>query len=681
MKKSIKKWISTLLCLTTLPLAVFTGCASEEEVVMDSYKPNQVSYTGGIHNLTATETSKWFVQDGYTEYKILLPADSNTTLIFARDELYTRFYEATGIRLISEMESGDGVSHSPNAKYISLGNTKMFESAGITLDESVLGYDGVRIVTKDDTIYINGGKKNGTLYGVYDFLEIYFDYEWFYHDCYSLKRGVTDLKLLAFDVTDVPDIKNRMGSSAYTNSKDNTNRTIERFRYNWSQYGGSNGMFIPGAAGHNTSRLINASTPNFDLYGADWMSDNGNQLCYTAHGDEDAYNEMVTQITAKFAEWIIANESNPAQQIDLSITIEDNVNICTCDTCMGEREKYGSPTGSVIKLTNACMERLKDVWMESEEGLPYKNEEIRCCFFAYSQMVTPPTTVWNEETKKYELVHDELKMRDDVGVWICFSSQESAPLYPNLSLYAKENENFRVWLSQWMDISSFAHTWGYQANFYNYIDFYNSFDLYSSSELFQFMVDKDVEMWFCQNTGNSTDVTGFSALKEYLQSELQWDCTQNVEELMDDFFTAMYAEGASAMRELFDYSKMMATQLRIQCNKPAAGSLDTVKTDLQPIPVLRKKMAYCDEALAIVETLYKEQDPAKYETLKFHIDLEWLSPTYHLLNLHGDTSLSAQEYSSLANRLYIANQKMKPIYVSEHAVSDIKNDIIGWASK
>lgn len=676
MKKKALRTICSLLCLTVLP-GVFAGCKKDNDPAQgnggssntESAEVNKVRYTDGVHVLTAPETDKWLVKDGQTEYKILMPEATNSSLMFAKEELYNRFYEATGVRLTTETESGEGIKHQPGARYISLGNTKMFESAGITLDKS-LGNDGVRIVTKDSAIYINGGAVNGVLYGVYDFLQIYFDYDWFYRDCYSLNTGLSDVKLRAFDVTDIPDIKQRIGCTGYV--VQNVNYSLRRFRYTHTGYGGSEGMFIPGFSGHNTTELISNPPEEYLQYYSDWNSDNGEQLCYTAHGNQASYNALVQTIAEKFEQGIIAESQRGTNRIDMSITIEDNPDMCACEACMAEIEKYGSNTGSIIKLCNAVMHQVKDVWMNSDEGKAYKNDDIRCCFFAYGQAVDPPTTVWNEEKQIWEVEYDELKMRDDVGVWLCFTKRYDR----GLSFYAQENDEFREFYSKWADISSFLHTWGYQANFYNYLDFFNSFDFYCSSDLMQFVVAKGVGMWFNQAIANSKDATAFYGLKEYLQSKLAWDCTLDSNVLMDKYFKAMYAEAADIMREYFEYSKEVSMHMKYQYGSKLNASWDTNKAIYQPIPMLRKKMAYCDQALAMVEKLYKEQNPAKYEQLKFHIDLEWLSPAYHLITIHGALSLSEEEYASLGRRMYEAHKPMSVICTKEGSASTL--DIKGF---
>ena len=128
------------------------------------------------------ETDTDLIKNGVTSYSIVVPTQSDKTILNASKELQYFFEEATGITLSVGIDNGH---LSTQGQYISIGETQLFNSAGITLDKVALGADGVRVITKDNTIFLVGGSDDGALFAVYTLLEDLFNYDWFYQDCYT----------------------------------------------------------------------------------------------------------------------------------------------------------------------------------------------------------------------------------------------------------------------------------------------------------------------------------------------------------------------------------------------------------------------------------------------------------------------------------------------------------------
>lgn len=68
-----------------------------------------------------------------------------------------------------------------------------------------------------------------------------------------------------------------------------------------------------------------------------------------------------------------------------------------------------------------------------------------------------------------------------------------------------------------------------------------------------------------------------------------------------------------------------------------------------PYATLKSWLDMCDEALSAIE-FYRTADPAAYETLKTHIDIEWIFPAYATLQLRSDY-LTEEKLSALKARL------------------------------
>ena len=102
----------------------------EHNVATTGYEDVHVNpkktYFQGVHQFTYTETSKPFIKNGVTQYKVVLPDDLNNDIALARDELVHFFKIATDIEL--EVISDRGLTFDKNDKYISIGKTSLLKS-------------------------------------------------------------------------------------------------------------------------------------------------------------------------------------------------------------------------------------------------------------------------------------------------------------------------------------------------------------------------------------------------------------------------------------------------------------------------------------------------------------------------------------------------------------------------
>ena len=209
MKKNKKPMIIATSILSAV-ICSFTACGSStnDKGNGGKYDP-EAKYivkdvSNGTNDFTATDTDIPFVKNGKCSYTVVLPENRGAALNRARTELTEFFKEATGVELRTVSESlytDDGQG------YISLGKTTLLENSGITVDEKALTEDGARIVTKGKNIYIFGGSEYGVLYAVYDFLEIYFNFDVYYKDCYEIDKNVKNLNHKNFDVTDITNLE------------------------------------------------------------------------------------------------------------------------------------------------------------------------------------------------------------------------------------------------------------------------------------------------------------------------------------------------------------------------------------------------------------------------------------------------------------------------------------------
>lgn len=648
-----KKILATLLASITC--FSFVSCQNNGgNSVEPPQQPTVKKYTyDGTHIFTAPERADYLVRNGKTDYKIVVPKTMDSYLSMAKNELISLFQQATGIELKCIEETEEGLAHTADGKYISLGDTKMFQSAGIELDRATLTRDGVRIVTKDNTIYINGGKTLGSLYGVYDLLKILFHFETYGVECMYIDENVQDVKMRNFDVTDIPDVENR--SNLWGGITKNENNVAYRLR----TPSGVNGQLPVGDVEYldiNGDKKLGsrASIHNMlDVLPQDamtseekWYSINGANVCFTAKGDEESYQRMVEQ-TAKVVKssMMYYDPVNFPQYTWFTLTIEDGSNNCTCEACGKVIKEHGALSAAAIMFCNDVMEIIS-AWMDSEEGQPYKRENFKCGFFAYHEYVRAPAR-YDEEKEKYVFFNDELTIRNDVVPY--FAISPGFQTYENI--YNEINTDAREMCLEWFDICDQIYIWTYNANFHSYLSFTNNFSFYTS-DAYQFFANADLLGWTQNAIYDADNFTCFQGLSAYLDAKHMWQANLDTDELTDNWFNAMFQDAAPLMKDLYMREAAHDIHLVRDVHKKYFQSTQGYATGnpkYWPLYMLYEWLDILDEAYELIETKYKLSDPEKYEMLKYNLDMEWVGPAFHLVNNYDETTADKARIAKVKN--------------------------------
>ncbi len=669
MNNKTKKLSSVILALTlSLSVSTFiTGCKNKKE--KDEFDNNTVkkyTYTDGVHELNATDTDNYMVKANASDYQILLPNDGDANIYLAESELKYFFKQATGVQLKTVTEDANGLTHSETAKYISIGNTKMFKSSGVDLGKAEGKNQSVRIVTKDNTVYLNGGDSLGCVFAVYDFLQICFDYDQYSYDSYDITK-VNNLKLKNFNVTDIPDIE--MRSNAWKMIQTNPNNLAYRFRlpYDFSSYilnvGDTTVEGWKRGAIHNSLYVIprEASTSRLN-----WFSTQGEQICYTAHGNEEDYNALIEQIAKIIEESLVDYPPEKYPIINsVTFTMMDNSDTCKCPACNANTNLYGTESASVIILCNNVMEKIQE-WMNKPENANYKRDNFKLLFFAYNTFIDPPVH-YDETLKKYVVNDEKLKMRDDVGVFYAVSSG----LNYQFNIYDERSKEGLETCQKWFDISPTVYLWTYNTNFGGYIMRTNSTNFYNS-DAYQLFAYGNVKLIYNQGTWNSENNTAFQMLNSYLDGKLSWNTTLDQNVLIDKWFKGMYKEGADDMFSLFVDENLYSIVLFDQMNKVDNTGIinaNVGNSNYWPYQMLVTWLEKIEKARGKVEK-YKELNPELYNVIKENIDTEWIFPAYYTLNYH-DSNLTSEKYNDMALYFKTEITKLKDIRISERATTSL----------
>lgn len=530
----MKKWICLLLS-SIFAVSALTACQEESKnssPVID-FEPYETTLGGesDTHKNASVKTEEYLVKDGQTAYQVLYPENASSTVLTAVDELVLFFKEATGIALNAVSDA----DYDASAKYLSVGETKLFSSVGLTADEEVLGEQGAQVRTEDNSVFMCGAGDFGTLYSVYEFLRDAFDYEFYTEDCYDLDTNVTELALYDYDILEVPDFQSRLGGWGYSINNAMTKNRL-RFRSVDDVYTPIQNMTFHNAFGYLPKETYQSAHPF-------WYADDGSQLCYTAHGDADEYESMVSTVVSFYKNLF---KTDPTAT-KISFTQSDNLTWCTCTTCAASNKTYnGANVATLIQFLNEVEKRMEE-WLDTEEGKPY-DRDYKLYVFAYHETNLPPT---KEVDGRYEAIDSSVIPNEHVGVF--FAETNADYTYSWEGDASSINSMYRERLRAWASIVPEGNLswWLYSVCAKNYFTPYNCLDGFS----YYYELAKEcgvVEIFNQADLPQMGPAVGWGMLKGYLSAKLAWNVNYNVDYLVDKFFEAQYGAGAEKMQTLYN---------------------------------------------------------------------------------------------------------------------------------
>ena len=636
--KKIYRMIALSLSAATLATIGLSACKKKETVTTPTVDPAGIY--NGTHVYTATDTDEWLVKNGKTDYKLVLPADYSSTLRIARTEFTDLFKDATGISLT--VLTDDQAGSATNGKYISLGDTALLQNSGITVDAETLAADGHRIVTKDDDIYLFGGKDEGTVFSVYTFMRLTFNYETYYYDCMEIEN-TSEKKLKNYDVTDIPDFKFRAHNSDVT-TYESTDYDENMFAWRLGYYGkeatrGYWWMPVHKDASDFTKRGESASTnvtywfPT-DMYEAEhpnWFSNRkasrGQQLCFTARGDEAEYQAMVQTAFEKVIahlKWYTPDKY-PHYKV-MTMTHMDNMDYCTCDKCNEVYSYYGDSVASTQVLFMNDLAKLVEAELEKNKEANWYREDFKLLFFAYNHNFQPPAR-YDANEKKYVPIDDKVIVHDKVIAWFCRDANGQAVFNED------QNSALIAALEGWSAVAKNIYYWNYGGNFRNQMIPLETFQ-YTTPAMYAYFCNKSDQFWFTEMGSTST---AWHNLKVYLDAKLSWDTSLNVEELTEKWMKAMYKDAAGTMQNLLQSLRSYQQRILIgeyELVSNGDGSPEMLQPEFWPVGTLRGWINQTDKAKEEVAR-FAVLDPKLYDKICGYIELEAISPLYLMIELHG----------------------------------------------
>ena len=575
---------------------------------------------GGLHIYQKTSvTGAYLVTGGTTEYKLV----AKDTTSQAVKDFRSLWKEATGTTITVLSQSS--VTSANNGKYIFLGCDTIESSVNLGLNEELpsgktMNSQGFRIRTVDNDIYVSSATETGVTFGAYELLSQLFGYERYGVDLYTIS-ATSELAMQLFDIADNPDFEMRIGTFGSVYSEEEVSNTMQ-FVTPASVYVGSERY-------HNTLKYLPKET--YQSAHSKWYSNNGDQLCYTAHGDLSEYNAMVMAMVNACTAVL---EGNTTGRV-MTITPMDNNKFCTCSACQVEKGLYGGNLSGSIWKFHLDVVRGINAWLD--ENQPGRKENLLLCTFAYlSYQAAPAYKTSDGVWHAYEGM--DARYDEEVSNAAIFYAMSSADYLHGLNdpIY---NGNVHTAAAGWKACTNHAGVWLYQTNFKDYLIPTGGFEYQDNYKL---CLDFGAKWIFDQGQHNNNNTTGFNNFKLYLNSKLQWNVNLSVAELTANYFAAAYGEAAGKMKAYYD-----SISAHMQTLPPSEIEVNMTSEENFPEAKVREWLALVEEAKALLEEGSPEYD---------RVCLDGLSAEYLYLKYYAAGDMTSSELSS-ARTAFISTAK------------------------
>ena len=630
-----------------------TGCGGKGGGKTEPVNPIDISSThelkSGLHKVTVNDSKRAFVVDQKSEYKIIAANDDMTQK--AAYYLVSYIEKATGCKL----EFAKAEEYSADGKFIVMNVLEIFDAAGLQMPEDELGVQGYYIKTVGDNVIMTSNYESGARFMMLAFLRNVLGFKMYSLESIAFEKDGSIMPDM--EIIEKPDISyfHRMHNSG--------DEDEENYMMGFTTDGF---VYIDGVAWHNSMVIL-----PIEEYGKEhpnWYSTEGNDLCYTGHGDENEVDAMTTIIADK----ILAAAAEQPNALFAAFTIMDHASVCGCEACRASADKYGgADSAAVIKFTNKIGAKVQEGLQKEADRTGTKKRPLTVMFFAYHAMVTPP--VVKNADGSYSPIDESVVCDDNVAVFYAPIAAEF-----NHTFYDKENEKYNDMTKGWAACSNELYCWLYETNFMHYMYPYNSWD--SMFETYRFCVDSGASYIMGQDQHNAQASTAFTDLKDYINSCAVFDLNQNYDELLDDYFTNYYKSAAEPMRQYFDELRAWMRYLENEYPAELNGSIyaEIAEAKFWPKSTLEHWLSLIDEAMVKAED-YKEQK-VLYQDLVDRITKESLFMRYVLIE-HYSGTYSAGELMEMKLSFKEDAQKLGFSRTSEGNGGEIANLYDTWGIK
>ena len=612
MRSKMMRVLALLIVCATL----FTACSQKQQEQSSNEAPktaakNPVDISepypvkNALHKISVTDSDRPLVTNGTTEYRIISGTDSKT--VEAVNYLIKYFQKGTGVSL----KTATVDEYTKNGKFIVFNVPELFDVAGLTMPEDEIGSAGYYIKTEGDDVFIATGFP-GAQFGMLAFLKHVLGFTMYSLDTIVYtKDGAT---LPDMEIIERPDIEKFMSNNSVGGYE-------AAYMMGFSSF--NEFIYVRGAQWHNT--LLVLPTNEYMNDHPKWYSSYGNDVCFTAHGDEAELNAMIQEVAKILMEEATKEENLNKQYI--SFTTMDINQACECDACLAVKAKYnGTASAAMIQFANRLSRVIQAELQKMADAAGTSKRDLDLLVFAYKAYTVAPAV--EKEDGKYEPIDETVVCDPEVVVYYAPIRAKFTVPFTNYV-----NIDFEKATRSWGACGQKIFTWSYETNFSHYMYPYNNWD--SVAETYRFLLDQGSVYVTSQGQWNTTGHTGFTDFKDYINACATLDLSRSFADVKQEFFTNYYREASAPMLQYFD--ELSAYMRYIEETYPAeysGGLYDNIEqSKFWPSSLLFRWQDLLDEAYAAIEV--HKNNNSLYQTLKNHIDLESIFIRYALITHHG----------------------------------------------
>ncbi len=224
------------------------------------------------------------------------------------------------------------------------------------------------------------------------------------------------------------------------------------------------------------------------------------QLCLT---NEKVYALVVDDLSMRMA-------ARP-DALYWSVSQNDCIKNCTCETCAQLDEREGTPMGSMLAFVNRVAERFPEKIIST---------------LAYQYTRKPPRNV---------------RPADNVHIMLCtIECNRSLPIESD-----PESSSFRDDMVSWAEICEKLFVWDYVIQFSHLVSPFPNLHVLAPN--IRFFAEHNVRGIFSQ--GNREIGGELAELRAYLLAKLSWNLSYNVEKGIDEFLNGYYGKAGGPIGE------------------------------------------------------------------------------------------------------------------------------------
>ena len=511
-----------------------------------------------------------------------------------------------------------------------------------------------------------GGSWMGPVNAVYDFFQICFNFEIYTKNCIVIDTDVKNLKLRNFDVTDIPDIeyntithgplasylkatdRDFLALQSGDMTKEDINAEISNARIRMRFCPGTNRAVMHFVFGQFGSHTVSTAHTTMILYSkknnaipgnenieitSDWFADSGNQICWKAHGNEKALQDMKVFTANYFINSMKENLPSVYPAADYFPLLNwDGGGYCNCEYCGQSMAEYGGNyAGSNIEFANDVAALIEKAMADDPDD-SWDRPNFKILLFAYDRTSTAPA-YYDEEAGKY-VTYNDLEVSDHLCLYNTRYPLAFTDVCDEDQLDKLEN------IKAWGDIVNHQWIWDYSHHYQSgafFLDNLNGF----SKERYQHMAAMGVTNKFTEVHSAQEVLTTWFDLTTYWQSKLVWDSNADTEKMINGYFDAMYGAAADTMKNLY-YDQKIYTQHMYEEYERRTGAICRNGYNMwepmdYPFQVLKSWVKQIDKAIEEIE-IYKSIDMDLYNVYLDRIEIEAIQYFHVIWRLYNSAT-------------------------------------------